>query len=123
MDQLGLTRYLSDHDKSFGGYNFAFTAGGRHASFAAHKRKYGRDAVMFQNSGVVVDHHGDEEEQVIFHGTDVDPRDIVVLRYLEGDWCVLGSDNDRPLFKGTFDAAEKWVRSNFQQYRRALTRR
>jgi hypothetical protein len=123
MDKLGLTTYMGDGEKKYGGYNFAFQAGGGYARQAASQGKYGRDAVMFQNSGVAVHHYGDEEEQIIFHGTDVDPRDIVVLRKLEGDWHVIGHSSDRPLFTGEFRAAEAWVMKHFQQYRRALTRR
>lgn len=127
MDKLGLTRWLGDIDKSGQGYNFAFEAGGRDARYAASKGKYGRHAVMFQNSGVSVSHHGDEEDQVIFHGSDVDPRTIVLLVQREGDWYVINRRAGRGerdyLMKGDFETCERWVIKHAQQHRGTATRR
>lgn len=128
MDQLGLTTYKSDSEKAYGGYNFAFTAGGRYSRYAAAQGKYGRDAVMFQNSGVMAFHSGDEEEQIMFHGTDVDPRNIVLIKNdpYEG-WQVMSArqknvrNSGRPVFKGEFEQCEAWVMKHFAQYRKALT--
>ena len=36
---------------------------------------------MFQNSGVHCYHYGDEENQVVFWGADVDPRDIILITH------------------------------------------
>jgi len=52
MERLGLTTYFSKEYKSLGGYNFAFLAPSREANWAATKRRYGKSAVMFQNSGI-----------------------------------------------------------------------
>lgn len=120
MDRLGLTTYRKNEYKSKG-YNFAFEATGRYAEFAAQKRKYGRDCLLFQNSGVKAWHNGDEEDQVIFWGPEVDKRGIIVLEYSEGDWAVLANDR-RTLFTGEFEAAVKWVIQNHHQYRRMLYR-
>jgi hypothetical protein len=126
MDRLGLTTYFTDNAKSQGGYNFAFLASGRYASWAASKKKYGRHAVIFQNSGVSVHHHADEEQQVVFHGADVDVRGIVYLRNSEDGWQAMSrrtkaNPQVRALFTGDFDDCVKWVQANFVQYRRALT--
>jgi hypothetical protein len=127
MDKLGLTTYMGDQAKKYGGYNFAFLAGRRYDQNAAYEGKYGKSAVIFQNSGVVVSHHADEEEQVIFHGTDVDPRNIVLLERGEDGWQVMSKYNPRvrnsgrPVFRGEYKACVAWVMQHFAQYRRALT--
>lgn len=131
MDRLGLTTWVrnTSFDKKHGGYNFAFEAGKRHARWAAQRGKYGQHAVLFQNAGVSAHHYGDEEDQVIFWGADVDPREIVVLEKRDGDWCVRGhrdtrrNDDPDTLFCGDFERAVAWVIQNFAQYRRYLTRR
>jgi hypothetical protein len=127
MNKLALTTHMSNtgFDKQFGGYNFAFIAGSRYANNAASEHKYGRHAVLFQNSGVVIDHYADEETQVIFHGEDVDPRTIVILRNYDGDWRVEPRRDTRrhgsSLFSGDFNACVAWVQQHFSQYRQYLT--
>lgn len=121
MDKLGLTTSFKNDSsyKSYGGYNFAFDASGRYAQNAAARQKYGKHAVMFQNSGVRTWHHGDEEEQIIFWGPDVKPRDIVVLKHYDA-WNVM-TRAEKAMFSGDFEAAVRWLMQNFQQYRKALT--
>jgi hypothetical protein len=126
MARLGLTTHYKKSAKTFGGYNFAFIADSKYANWAASERKYGKHAVMFQNSGVHTWHYSDEEDQIIFWGADVKPRDIVVLMHRD-DWQVRSNDQrngytDRSLFVGDFEKCVDWVIANFQQYRRALTR-
>lgn len=75
---LGLTKF---HSKKFPGYNFAFEALSREADEAARTKKYGRDCVMFQNSGVRAYHWGDGEDQVIFYGPDVKPERIILIEH------------------------------------------
>ena len=123
MSKLGLTTYYKNtsFDKQYGGYNFAFIADSRHAKWAASEHKYGRHAVMFQNSGVRTYHYADEEDQVIFYGKDVDPRSIIILR--EG-WTVEARRQTRrgsELFEGDFEACVAWVERNARQYWRYLT--
>lgn len=138
MDRLGLTTWMKNDsfDKKHGGYNFAFEALSRDAINSEHRQAYGQHAVLFQNSGVEAWHYGDEENQVMFFGKDVDPRDIIVLRRDgEGSWIVKGRKSvksefrdrryseDRVVFKGDFEGCVKWVIQNFAQYRSTLTRR
>ncbi len=126
MCRLGLTRWVKDSAKQ-GGYNFAFEANSRDARRAASKKTYGRNAVMFRNSGVQAYHYGDEEHQVIFNGADVYPRDIIVLTSSDGDWKVRGHRDTRRgddvLYVGEFEKCVAWVERNFIQYRHYLTRR
>lgn len=119
MDRLGLTTWLGKSEKNYGGYNFAFEATSRDA---LRGEKYGRDAVLFMNSGVKAYHYGDEESQILFMGKDVDPNDIVLLRQAEGDWQVVPKvDIGREaVFRGALPQAIKWVMQNWTQYRRIL---
>lgn len=124
VTKLGLTtRYTNkSFEKSDGGYNFAFIANGRYANWAASTGKYGRDAVMFQNSGVRTFHSSDEEEQIIFNGKDVDPRMIILLRNTGDGWAVTNryATNRDYLYVGDFDKCVQWVMANYQTYRKAL---
>lgn len=134
MDRLGLTTYMSHQEKEYGGYNFAFIADSREADFISRDNlipKYGRDAVLFQNSGVRAWHNGDEEEQIIFYGKEVDPRGIVYLSEVDGDWIVnvhptkykrFGQNSkEGGVFKSTYKACVDWVQNNFDQYRKIIT--
>ena len=122
MDRLGLTTWFGDGAKKHGGYNFAYLAMSRYAQWAASRGKYGRHAVMFQNSGVHTHHYGDEEDQIIFWGKDVSPKKIVLLLNDGGDWCVISSSAKRDvLFRNeNYGKVADWVIRNHQQYRRAL---
>lgn len=136
MDRLGLTKWMGEYQKEHGGYNFAFKADSRYAFHAASghrgQAKYGRHAVMFQNSGVIAYHFGDEEDQVIFHGSDVDPRDIILLMEVYGDWIVMPHptkasrypgqlSKEEGVFRGDFEKVVKWVMQNHRQYARVIT--
>lgn len=126
MDKLGLTTYFKSDSfiKKGGGFNFAFLATGRDAAFAASKGKYGRHAVLFQNSGVHAYHNSDEENQVIFWGADVSPKDIIVLENNGGDWHVQARsrlrNGETSLFTGDFESCVKWVIQNQAQYRKKM---
>lgn len=130
MDKLGLTTYFKADAKKYGGYNFAFEAQSRHASWAASQGKYGRKGVMlFQNSGVKCWHYSDEEDQIVFWGKDVDPKDIIMVTHDDGgDWTVravrdLPGDRGDALFTGEYDRCVKWVIKNADTYRKYLFNR
>jgi len=58
---------------------------------------------------------------VIFHGKDVDPRSIIILR---GGWSVEARRQTRrggELFEGDFDTCVAWVQQNARQYWHYLT--
>lgn len=124
MDKLGLTTYFKNdgHTKKYGGYNFAFIADSRETLNAARQHKYGRHAVVFQNSGVSVYHYGDEEHQVIFHGKDVNPQNVVPI-FSDGDeWTVPDYRTSRVIFAGDISKVVGWIAANFNQYRAAMTK-
>jgi hypothetical protein len=126
MTKLGLTTRYSNKsmEKSMGGYNFAFIANSRDAGSAAHNRKYGQHAVMFQNSGVRAYHTSDEEEQIMFSGKDVDPQMIILLRNTGDGWAVIGRSATRrginSLYVSDFEASVQWVMAHYQTYRKKL---
>jgi hypothetical protein len=104
------------------GYNFAFKAGSRDASFKASKKTYGKEAVMFRCGAIETYHNGDDENQVIFWGPDA--KDIVPIYDAGGDWQVIDNRTERPLFTSEiFDTVVDWVERNFDQYRKALLAR
>jgi hypothetical protein len=128
LTRLGLTNYLSDFEKSYPGYNFAFEALSRDALRASHyhmsRPKYGKNAVMFQSSGVPCYHYGDEEKQIIFYGKHINPKNIVFLRNGGGTWEVIartGNREDNAIYKNDrFENTVKWVIANYQQYKSVL---
>lgn len=123
MDRLGLTTWFKNEggSKKYGGYNFAFTADSKYAYYAMRKGSYGKHAVMFRNSGVKIYHYGDEEDQIVFWGADVDPKGIVPMYGNgNGDWVIHSQKIDRVFFEGSFENAIKWVETNYQQYRKHL---
>jgi 8-oxo-dGTP pyrophosphatase MutT (NUDIX family) len=129
MDRLGLTTYYKNDgfDKKHGGYNFAFMANSRDANWAASQHKYGKHAVMFQSSGVHAYHYGDEENQVIYWGADVNPRSIVTLYDTGEGWAIPGiwrgkrQGNRDYVYKGDFQHAVAWVEQNYRQYEQLIT--
>jgi len=65
------------------GYNFAFLYGSKDARAFA---KSATAAVVFENTGVVVEHLGDHEQQVIFWGPEVrGPFRVVLLNHAKTD--------------------------------------
>lgn len=132
MDRLGLTTYFQDtgFDKGRGGYNFAFEAGSSDADNAASQNKYGGYAVMFTNAGVQAYHSGDNEDQVMFWGANVDPRSIILISKDEetgANWCV-SEHPSKGRFEGDcvyqnedFNTVTNWVEQNWRQYAKIIT--
>jgi hypothetical protein len=119
-DKLGLTTHHSHEYKKYGGYNFAFVATSRDARWGASKKQYGKQCIMFQSSGVEAYHYGDEEDQVIFWGPNVDRHQCVQLHDDGGDWAIHDTKTDRVLFSGDFEKAVAWVMVNFRQYKNRM---
>jgi hypothetical protein len=126
--RLGLTNYLGDIEKSWGGYNFAFIATSRDARIASNYHhgspKYGKNCVMFQSSGVPCFHYGDEETQIVFFGEHIKPQNIVYLNNDGGIWQVIAKRGNRagePVFHNDyFEKVVEWVIKNYQQYKGIL---
>lgn len=129
MTRLGLTTWWKKSDANFikNGWNFAFEADGRHARVAAHgdrgDGKYGRDFAIFQAAGVLVQHHGDQEDQVIFRGGDV--RKYVPVERIDGGFKVINVKKAfRPYYtadrgerlRDNFDSVVAWVIQNAERY-------
>lgn len=101
------------------GYNFAFISD---STDAKKSIKYGDHFVMFQNSGIPVYHYGDKENQVIFHGTDVNPRDIILIMKKDFKYHVLNKATFIPIYSDSnYLKIINWVKNNFTQYRKVLT--
>ena len=125
MERLGLTRQYTNDSKRHGGYNFAFLADSKDVKNNIQRGSYGRDAVMFQNSGVHCYHENDRENQVVFFGKDVDPKNIILIEKYDGDWSVKphpGKNINREYVVKFEDinAVIQWVQKNHQQYAKIL---
>lgn len=126
-DRLGLTTHFGDKVRMREpGWNFAFEAMGSDVTRAAREKKYGNDAVIFWNSGVKVYHWGDAEHQVIFWGTDVEPREIIFLKRDGSEFMIQGNrkwrskDNREYVFKGDIDDCIGWIEKNWATYKNIL---
>jgi hypothetical protein len=118
--QLALSTHYKETSKT-GGYNFAYLI----KDFDRYGRqrhgggwKYGKEAVMFQASGALVYHWGDEEPQVIFISNTA--RNIVYLYESDGQWAV--GPSERPVYRADkLEDVVYWVAKHFDQYRKVLT--
>ncbi len=126
MDKLGLTVHLSDFDKKYGGYNFAYLLNdfkryGKAGRFSrGGEFKYGKEAVIFRASGLRVYHYGDEEPQVIFYGNTA--TNIIPIK--EGEnakWAIYNNKTGRIIVENDdLEILTKWVQQNYPQYRKSL---
>lgn len=122
MDKLGLTTHLSDFDKKYGGYNFAYTLNDylRYAKANSRTFKYGTQAVLFNASGIKLWHYADEEPQVIFYGNTA--KNIIPIT--EGENAKYGVFNTRRNYviyeNDDFDKVVDWVIKNYVQYKNHL---
>lgn len=120
MTKLALTTHLGEFEKKYGGYNFAYLISD--FSKYAKKRngyKYGKEAVVFNASGIKVWHYGDEEPQVIFYGNTA-KNIIPITRGENADYAIYGK-KDRILYEN--DDLKKvvyWLTKNYPQYRKAI---
>lgn len=126
IDKLGLTTYLGDFEKKYGGYNFAYllrdfnSYGKAGIGSRGGKYKYGKEAVIFRASGIKLYHYGDEEPQVIFYGNTA--KNIIPITTGENaDWAIYNTKTGGKLVE--FDDLEKlvrWVETNYPQYSKKL---
>lgn len=126
IDRLGLTTNISDFEKKYGGYNFAyllsdFNRYGK-AGFGSRggEYKYGKEAVIFRASGIKTYHYGDEEPQIIFYGNTA--KNIIPIKSGENNnWAIYNNKTGRIIIES--DDLEKivyWVEQNYQQYYKSL---
>lgn len=123
MTKLGLTTHLGEFDKKYGGYNFAYLIHDfqRYAkgNYRIGKYKYGKEAVVFNASGIKVWHYGDEEPQVIFYGNTA--RNIIPITNGENYDYAIYSKNGRVLFENDdLERVVYWLNDNYVQYRKSI---
>lgn len=122
MTRLGLTTSLGEFEKKFGGYNFAYLLKDfeKYAYERYGKYKYGSEAVIFQASGILTWHYGDEEPQVIFYGNTA--KNIIPITSGEDkNWAIRNWKTDRILFESDeLESVVQWLVKNFAQYRTIL---
>lgn len=100
---------------SHSGYNFAYPIDSREVDMA----KYGDEAVLFQTSGVLVWHYGDEEDQVIFYGPNAKNFIPITKDEYSGEWAILGNNN-QILKSGKPSELVDWAIDNLPQYRKQI---
>lgn len=114
-DNLGYTN--AGVLKKYPGYNFAFPLDERDID----NNDYGDEGVMFRTNGVVIDHYGDQQMQLIFWGPYA--HDFIPFYYNHNtmEWEILNYKNDRLIasFESVSELAD-WVVKNYAQYRRAI---
>lgn len=123
MTKLGLTTHLGEFDKKYGGYNFAYLIHdfSRYAkgNYYRGKYKYGKEAVVFNASGIKVWHYGDEEPQVIFFGNTA--RNIIpITRGENSDYAIYGKNGSVLFENDDLERVVYWLTDNYEQYRKSI---
>jgi hypothetical protein len=124
MTKLGLTIHLSEFDKKYGGYNFAYTlkdfekyGSSSYGDFSKSGYKYGDEAVVFNASGIKVWHYGDGEPQVIFYGNTA--KNIIPITSGEEYKFGVYGKNGRLLYENDkLPKVVDWIKKNYEQYRK-----
>jgi hypothetical protein len=128
ISKLGLTTYLSDSSKKYGGYNFAyllsdFVRYGRKGRYSGgNEYKYGNECVVFKASGVRLYHSTDEEPQVVFYG-DTASNIIPILegqKLKYGIYTVKTKTRDLIYESDDLENMTNWIVKNSDQYRNDL---
>lgn len=130
FDDLPLTK-IHGHSKSKPGYNFAFLA--KDFKYLNPSMTYLSDdnfsnysqggLLMFKGSGVLVYHIADNKEEVIFDGSSINPKSIVVIKPDDSlkKWTVKSQNPEFPdPFSGNMQEAIQWVKNNFKKYESIL---
>lgn len=113
IDHLAYTG--AGQEKHYKGYDFAFLISDKNVDY----NEYGNEAVIFRTSGVEVYHYGDNQNQVIFWGTNA--HDFIPIRYSgeQGDWVVEGQKG-QILKSGKPSEIAVWATENLPQYRKQI---
>jgi hypothetical protein len=128
MERLGLSTGYTKDSKKGGKFAFAFRIKDYERYYIGDrgKFKYGKKAVVFQASGVLVFHYGDEEPQVIFDTSTA--HNIMTIEIDSDDVPSVTGKNAQLLFRSNnpelnekqrFEACVDWIVNNFDQYRKA----
>ena len=126
MTRLGLTTSLGEFDKKYGGYNFAYLLKdynryGISIGSYANRYKYGKEAVIFNASGIKLWHHGDSEPQVIFYGKTAKNIIPIITDSDTGDWACFSLRDGKKLYSNErLDRVVNWIVKNYRQYSKHL---
>lgn len=121
LTKLGLTTHLSEFEKKYGGYNFAYTLNSfvKYATARRGVYKYGEEAVLFRASGIESWHYADEEPQVIFYGDTA--KNIIPLTRSGSDWVITNKNNGEIILEtDNLEKITNWITTNYDQYRNVL---
>jgi len=126
INDLPLTR-IYPHARDKAGYNFAYLVKDYVDSNVPltyllnhnFKETANSGLLMFKSSGVIVDHLADENEEVIFDGTSVNPKKIVLILPDQSstykNWIVKSQNPEIPdPFSGSILDAINWVKNNWK---------
>jgi hypothetical protein len=129
MERLGLSTGFTKESKKGGKFAFAFRVKDYERYYTGdrgRKFKYGKGAVVFQASGVLVFHYGDEEPQVIFDTSTA--HNIMTIEIDDENGPYVNGKKGQLLFRSNnpelneqerFEACVDWIVNNFDQYRKA----
>jgi hypothetical protein len=121
IEKLGLTTWLSDYEKKYGGYNFAYLLSDfkRYGYKGYNKYKYGDECVIFRASGVKLWHYGDEEYQVIFYGKTA--SNIIPIDFYNGEWYIANNKTLKLLYSNEdLEKVVMWLTKNYNQYKNVI---
>lgn len=121
MTRLGLTCHINEFDKRFGGYNFAYLLSDyiKYANNRGNGYKYGKEAVLFNASGLKVWHIGDEEPQVIFYGNTA--KNIIPITGGDTETWGIRNANGRFIYENDdLPMVVNWLVKNYAQYRKSF---
>ena len=132
INDLPLTRVYG-YDRDQAGYNFAYLAKNYDSENApttylkTHTRQESSESglLMFKSSGILVDHLADNNDEVIFDGKSVNPKNIVVIipdRSSDYEKWIVKSQNPKlnDPFSGTLQETIEWVIKNSNVYKNII---
>ena len=100
--------------KTSAGYDFAFLINDRSVDY----NEYGDEAVIFRTSGVEIYHYGDNQNQVVFWGSNV--KSFIPIHQEDGDWVVYGQNGQVLVRCGRPSEIALWATENLPQYRKQI---
>lgn len=131
ISQLGLTTARSHNSKSkYATWAFAYDVNDFKRYYKSRGTpKYGDQAVVFQATGLKINHYGDEEPQVIFDIKTA--HNIITIDSWENEkhgtvWAVMNKESKVPIFQAQdddwkeFERCVYWIVNNYAQYKNAI---
>ena len=132
INDLPLTK-IWGHARDKAGYNFAYLAKNYNSKNApttylntqSHQESSESGLLMFKSSGILVDHLADNNDEVIFDGKSVNPKNIVVIipdKSSDYEKWIVKSQNPKSNdpFSGTLQQTIEWVMKNSNVYKNII---